>query len=116
MSEHMRKAWREELSSVMLGKTVEVARESEFVREITFGELADRIIERYDLAEDRHLVRFTETGWTIQHPVAERMVGMLLDCEVHKDRAEDLAALPESGPGDYWLTADGLLRADVRVA
>lgn len=110
MSAKMRQAWREELSSVMLGKTVEVAQDAQAlaVREVTFGQLADSIIDRYDLAEDRHLVRFTETGWTIQHPVAERMVGALLDCEVHRDHAETLATLPKSGPGDYWLTSDGL--------
>jgi hypothetical protein len=112
MSEAMRVAWREELSGVMLSKAARlaldgVAAEAD-VDNVTFGQLADAIIEAYDLAEDRHLVRFTETGWTIQHPVAERMVGMLLDCEIHRDRAEDLATLPESGPGDYWLVSDGL--------
>ena len=108
MSDEMRNAWRDELSGVMLGKSVALAKDTTPAREVTFGELADAIIDRYDLAEDRHLVRFTATGWTIQHPIAERMIGMLLDCDVHETHAELLDQMPDSGPGDYWMTTDGL--------
>lgn len=116
MSESLRRAWRDELSGVMLAKTAGKARdqiaEGVPADNVTFGELADAIIDRYDLAEDRHLVRFTEDGWTIQHPVAERMVGLLLDCNVHEEHTDLLAGPPASGLGDYWLTADGLTLAD----
>ncbi len=33
-------------------------------------------------ADDRHLIRFTNDGWTIQHPLRERIDGTLFDCEV----------------------------------
>jgi hypothetical protein len=94
----------------MLGKTVDATLAEDLSPDdrVTFGQLADAIIDRYDLAEDRHLVRFTEAGWTIQHPVAERMVGLLLDCTVHLDNARLLVEPPDSGLGDYWLTAGAL--------
>lgn len=114
MSDRLRKAWREELAGVMLAKTVGVAEEQLAAdvpaSEVTFGQLADAIIDKYDLAEGRHLIRFAEDGWTIQHPVAERMVGLLLDCTVHLDHARLLFEPPASGLGDYWLTSDGLER------
>lgn len=35
------------------------------------------------LSEDEdHLIRFNETGWTIQHPVRERLNGTLFDCTI----------------------------------
>lgn len=106
----LREAWREELATVMLAHTAGVALDAQAapVTEVTFGQLADAIINKYDLAEGRHLVRFAEDGWKIQHPVAERLVGLLLDCAVHLDYAHFLVEPPESGLGDYWLSADGL--------
>lgn len=112
MSDALRRAWRDELSGVMLARTVEAAKEQpadeQPATNVTFGQLADAIIDKYDLAEGRHLIRFAEDGWMIQHPVAERMVGLLLDCTVHLDHARLLVEPPESGLGDYWLTSDGL--------
>lgn len=112
MSSELREAWRDELSQVMLAKSVAVARDTTPAREVMFGELADAIIDRYDLAEHRHLVRFTESGWTIQHPVAERMTGMLLDCDLAESCADLLVTPPSAGLGDYWLTVEGLIPAE----
>lgn len=112
MSSELREAWRDELSQVLLAKSVAVTRDTTPAREVTFGELADAIIDRYDLAEHRHLVRFTESGWTIQHPVAERMTGMLLDCDLAESCADLLVTPPNTGLGDYWLTTEGLTPAE----
>lgn len=33
------------------------------------------------LAEERHIVYFRDEGWTVQHPLRERLDGNLFDCE-----------------------------------
>lgn len=116
MSDQLREAWRVELSKVLLAKAVEVASANGGGGEATFGDFADAIIDRYQLDEDRHLVRFTSIGWTLQHPVAERMTGLLLDCTVHQDHAHLFEHVPSSGPGDYWLSGESLERVEHKEA
>jgi hypothetical protein len=37
--------------------------------------------------ESEHIVVFGETGFTIRHPLRERLDDALMDCDLHKDIA-----------------------------
>lgn len=65
--------------------------------------LADRDTE--------HIVRFDEQGFSMQHPLRERLDGALLDCTLHaRLRAEPEMPVPE--PGVYRVVeVDGALAA-----
>lgn len=34
------------------------------------------------IKEEEHLIRFTDRGWTVAHPIRERLEGTLFDCRV----------------------------------
>lgn len=34
------------------------------------------------IMEEEHMIRFTDRGWTIAHPIRERLEGTLFDCQV----------------------------------
>jgi hypothetical protein len=36
-------------------------------------------------ADDRHLIQFRDGGWTIAHPISERLDGSLFDCPARWD-------------------------------
>lgn len=110
MSGKLREVMRDDFAKLMLGITIKVAQERN--TEPTLGELADAIIDTYKLDEERHMVRFDSEGWTIQHPVVERITGTLFDCAAHENHAARLRQMPEEGPGDYWLTYRGLERVE----
>jgi Family of unknown function (DUF6085) len=60
------------------------------------GLLADR--------EAEHIVLFSETEFTVRHPLRERLDDALMECELHKDIAA--MAGPPVRPGTYrarWL-------------
>lgn len=59
---------------------------------------------RDDLTERRHAVEFRDDGWTVQHPLHERLDGTLFDCRVGFGH---LAEPPELGR--FWIEADGSL-------
>lgn len=50
------------------------------------------------LAEQHHLIRFTDRGWTIAHPLRERLEGTLFDCRISWDNDSDPGLR-----GLYWL-------------
>lgn len=58
--------------------------------------------------ETRHLIRITESDWTIQHPKYEREQGLLLDCGATALAKQHLLGPLPNGLGDYWIDADGL--------
>ena len=55
------------------------------------------------LAEDHHVIQFANQGWTIAHPLRERLDGSLFDCEVFWD-ADDPGVR-----GRFRLEDDGTL-------
>lgn len=54
---------------------------------------------------DPHIVKFEETTFTIQHPLAERESGYLWDCELHSE-VSDLGP-PSEGAGVYEVVLSG---------
>jgi len=34
------------------------------------------------MMDDDHLIQFRDDGWTIQHPISERELGLLFSCSV----------------------------------
>jgi hypothetical protein len=58
---------------------------------------------------DVHIIHFDPNGWTIQHPVRERIAGDLLDC--HTNRFDYTAFADYRGY--YVLNDDGSLRATI---
>lgn len=55
-------------------------------------------------AEDDHVVRLTDTGFTIQHPLVERIDSTLFDCTVHRaivDYFDGGGGAPK--PGEYRI-------------
>lgn len=59
----------------------------------------DAVSTLLDDPETRHVVEFEETGFTIRHPIRERLRDQLMDCKFH----EHVAALsgPPVKPGRY---------------
>lgn len=47
------------------------------------AELVTRILEL--LGQTEHRIKFTNGGWTIEHPLRERIDGSLFACEMHWD-------------------------------
>lgn len=60
---------------------------------------------RYGAGNTEHLVNFTEDGWTIQHPLAEREHHDLFDC-AWNTILHDLDGPPPEGLGVYEATFD----------
>jgi hypothetical protein len=57
--------------------------------------------------ETEHIIVFGETGFTVRHPLRERLGDALMDCELHKDIAA--MAGPPVPPGTYrarWTDYD----------
>lgn len=52
----------------------------------------------------RHIVKFDELGWTIQHPLTERNES-LFNCKLHT-WCRDLDAMPVPEPGRYYAEVD----------
>lgn len=52
-----------------------------------------------------HRVKFTSSGFSVEHTLAERLLGVMLDCELH----EYLSGLrePPVPPGRYYATQNG---------
>lgn len=51
-----------------------------------------------------HLAEFDRVGFTLQHPLTERLAGGLFDCPVHAA----LTSIPRSpGVGSFVITLDG---------
>lgn len=44
--------------------------------------LAEHRLAVVELGDGRHIVELRDDGWTIQHPVGERIDGSLFDCKV----------------------------------
>lgn len=64
------------------------------------------LIPQDALGDARHAVEFREDGWTMMHPLSERLNGTLFDCSVDVSHIEEPAVL-----GRYWLQEDGTLVA-----
>lgn len=56
---------------------------------------------------DAHIIQFREDGWTIQHPIRERIKGTLFSCPIHEFSYENFHTFR----GYYWLNEDGSLKA-----
>lgn len=52
------------------------------------------------LAEKDHVIQFANEGWTISHPLSERLNGSLFDCKVHWDWDDPGVR------GRFWLVYD----------
>jgi hypothetical protein len=66
----------------------------------------------------RHVIEFRADGWTIQHPLSDRMGGRLLfDCPVNRAALEDLAGPPLEGLGRYYchLSETGRVQVGTRL-
>lgn len=61
----------------------------------------EEMLRDYGHGERRHVVKFTETGFAIQHPLHERKDGLLLDCDFHQ-RLGDTIRFPM--PGLYYAS------------
>lgn len=68
-------------------------------------------------AQTEHVVTFTDDGFTLKHPIKERLDDDLLRCVVHRWIADHN---PELNPGHYrvildgpgsWLTYEGITDA-----
>lgn len=55
------------------------------------------------LLETNHIVQFTDRGWTVAHPIRERLNGSLFECRVFWD-ADDPGVR-----GKFELDTDGNL-------
>lgn len=55
------------------------------------------------LAEEDHVIQFTDRGWTIAHPVKERLDGSLFECRIFWEEDDP------GWRGKYWLLDDGSL-------
>jgi len=53
------------------------------------------------LAEEHHVIQFRDSGWTISHPLRERLDGTLFDCEAFWDHDDP------GMRGEFWLLDDG---------
>lgn len=58
--------------------------------------------ELLDIRETEHVVVFTETNFTVQHPVRERLDGDLFTCQLHRWIADHGG--PPVKPGRYRAT------------
>jgi hypothetical protein len=59
---------------------------------------------------DAHIIQFREDGWTIRHPIRERINGTLFECPVNRFDYDGGNVVP----GYYWLDeSDGRLKAVV---
>lgn len=60
------------------------------------------------LEEDRHMINFDAHGWTIQHPLKERLDGDLFNCAIMSiTRAVNVN---DNGiRGTFWLNNDGTI-------
>lgn len=52
-------------------------------------------------AHTDHIVTFTDYGFTVQHPLRERIAGTMESCSLHQELSRDLAGPPEQGAGSY---------------
>jgi hypothetical protein len=53
--------------------------------------------------DPRHQVEFRADGWTVAHPLAERLDGSLFDCPVEFSYLDR----PPSLLGRFWIESDG---------
>lgn len=53
-------------------------------------------------SETEHIIRFDAVGFSIQHPLRERLNGELFDCMVHR-RLRGLTEMPVEEPGLYRM-------------
>jgi hypothetical protein len=53
------------------------------------------------LAEEHHVIQFSDNGWIISHPLRERLDGSLFDCSA-KWKDDDPGMR-----GRFWLLDDG---------
>lgn len=58
------------------------------------------------IKEEEHLIRFTDKGWTVAHPIRERLEETLFDCRVCWDNDYDPGVR-----GIFRLFSDGSLGA-----
>lgn len=65
----------------------------------------DAVTEILDDRETEHLVTFSETAFTVRHPLRERLDDALMACQLH----EHIAGLsgPPIEPGRYRALAEG---------
>lgn len=69
--------------------------------------------------DERHQIQFTNDGWTIQHPLHERLDGSLFDCDLRwvPDVDPDSASLHGNKDpglrGVFWLDDDGTIGARI---
>lgn len=55
------------------------------------------------LAEKDHLIQFADTGWTIAHPLRERLNGSLFDCSLRWNDDDPGVR------GRFWFLSDGTI-------
>lgn len=61
----------------------------------------DEVLDALAKTEPWHVVEITETGWTMSHPIVERLTGELLDCPAGGHvGTHETAPLP---PGRYRM-------------
>jgi hypothetical protein len=75
---------------------------------ITVSE-ADAELVRALLADPHrndHILQIDETGWTLQHPLIERVTGNLFDCHLGQEQDQLRYLWGTQEPGRYvaWLT------------
>lgn len=54
-----------------------------------------------------HIVKVTEDGWVLKHPLTERLNGDLFDCNLAAVIETLEGPPPEHGPGEYRITLEG---------
>lgn len=57
------------------------------------------------LAQKKHLINFTDEGWTIGHPIRERLNDTLFNCQVKWSGGD------QGFRGTYYLEDDGRISA-----
>lgn len=67
---------------------------------MTREEQIAKLIELLD--EDWHTIQFNRLGWTVSHPLSERLDGSLFDCNVTWDGSPHV-------PGRFKLNANGTI-------
>jgi 16S rRNA C967 or C1407 C5-methylase (RsmB/RsmF family) len=60
-----------------------------------------KLLEDYGHGERRHLLKISEEGFALQHPLHERKDGKLLTCDLHSSLA---ATMRPPEPGLYWVS------------
>ncbi len=66
--------------------------------------LARRVLVDLGADDERHIAYLTRDSFTLQHPIHERLLGSLADCDFHQritDETYDVTPV-----GDYYVSID----------